>query len=405
MVFYCIYSDDLTMKHAEALINTSFLIVGAGPAGLVLGIELRRQGFDVMILEAKAGTSRNVCGEYLSPQGVEILSELKLSSTLEGFEAIYGMKIVSPQLREILAEFPEHKSGVSLQRQVFQERLIAEYIKLGGQIQFGKKIIKIQDDIQEYVVHTEDGADYKSPNIVGADGRLSAVSRFLKMEKDPPIHKRVAVHCYLKPKTEVQRFGQMHILKDGSYVGINPIHSGEVNFSVVVDPEKITQSHGAKQLINHWIASDPLLSEQFDLVTTETIKTTYPITRLSGQITKKNATLIGDASGFIDPLTGEGITTAIKTAALLSKKIKESESLRKAFYQYSKARKKDYRQKEILNRALQIVIRFPILCEMIAHVLSTSQRLRELFIGVIGNIYTPIQAFKIYLRNLFRKEA
>ena len=72
------------------------MIVGAGPAGLVLGILLSRYGYSTVILEKEKGPHRQVCGEYLSPQGVAYLEALELGQHLAGFRKLWGMKMVSP---------------------------------------------------------------------------------------------------------------------------------------------------------------------------------------------------------------------------------------------------------------------------------------------------------------------
>ncbi|HXH75417.1 MAG TPA: NAD(P)/FAD-dependent oxidoreductase [Bacteriovoracaceae bacterium] len=382
-------------------LTTHFLIIGAGPAGLIAGIELQKLGHKVIILDRNKLQVRPVCGEFLSPEGMEQLETMNLGCTLEGFQSVKGMLLFSPLGRKIKTQFPLGRMGCSLNRGVFQERLVDAFCKSGGIIFYDSAIERIS--INKMVnVETKSGS-YSSEWLIGADGRQSTVARLLNMRMTAPPLKRMALHCYLKPKLPLPLYGQMHILPDGSYVGINPIHQGEVNFSIVTSPAAITEAGGTKELINFWIGCRPQLSGQFHHLTDETIKTTSPISRTSLDIIGNKVALIGDASGFIDPLTGEGITTAIKSARLLAWQIAKAPSVDLGFINYATSRKQDFAQKERLNHGFQILIKSPLACEAVALALSISERVRNTFIGIVGNVYTPSQAMKIILSGYLTK--
>ena len=230
--------------------------------------------------------------------------------------------------------------------------------------------------------------------IIGADGRQSTVAKLGQLNPEEPLHKKVALHCYVRPKIKLPRLGQMHILKNGSYIGINPIDEHEVNFSLVTNYSDLKDFKSPKDLINFWISSQAHLSNQFHTLTIEDVKTIYPITRKINKISTNRLTLIGDASGFIDPLTGEGMTTAILTAKILSSEIKKNSSIQEAFYRYEDLRKSEFLEKEQFNLILQKIIKHEFLCEFIALVLESSLKLRTIFIGIIGNVYSPKLALK-----------
>lgn len=371
----------------------SFIIVGAGPAGLTLGILLARRGHSALILEREPGPHRQVCGEYLSPQGVSLLAEMGLDKTTQGFRPLWGMKMSSPGGRSVLARFPEKRLGLAINRQQFLTRLRDEFASLGGLVFYGESLVSLEKTETGFRLESNNNI-YTCESLIGADGRSSQVAKLLGMERSPSRNPRVAIHAYLKPVSALSPFGQMHILPGGSYAGINPISADEVNFSIVADAALVKEWGNAKNLLNFYIRRHPLLSRQFRLIGEEPIKTTYPIDCHREKIVNGRAALVGDASGFIDPLTGEGITTALKTARLMAEKIDTAPSMESAFASYAIARGQDWRQKENLNRALQLVIRRHSLCEAIAIALRAFPRVRSLFIGVIGNIYTPGEAFR-----------
>lgn len=384
------------MSADKKLGKYTFLICGAGPAGLLCGIGLRRDGHRVVIIERELAAHRPVCGEYLSPQGVAALEQMGLGVVLEEFPKVWGMRLFSPGDLAVLARFPDNRCGASLNRERFQASLAILFAAAGGELHYGEALTEMQQFLN-YVKITTSYANYEVDAVIGADGRSSKVAKLAGISLLAPDHQRVAIHAYLNPLAPLDRFGQMHILADGSYAGINPLGDTEVNFSIVTDAENVKSAGGPKALLNYHIIANPGLRSQFRPLSHEKVKTTFPINCAPTEIVRGRVALIGDASGFIDPLTGEGITTAIKTAARLVEHVRETPSLQAAFAAYGGARKVDYAEKESLNRGLQRLIRHPLLCDALGVLLKLSPRLRSLFIGVIGNIYTPREA----LRNLF----
>lgn len=382
--------------------ETIFLIVGAGMAGLVLGLQLRRQGLKVQIVERLKQQLRPVCGEYLSPQGVEYLNHLGLGHLLHPFKSIDGMVIFSPSETQVSTTFPLDKHGAALNRQLFQEKLVQEFEKLGDPVLYGETVEAIESEENGYQVKTT-SLLIKTHFLVGADGRQSKVAKLLHFKTGEQLHKKVALHCYLRPKQDFHQKGQMHILPGGSYIGLNPISEKEVNFSIVTTHNAIKEAGGVKELINYWIGQRKELKNQFELLVDEEIKTTSPITRSSLEINKGHAVLIGDASGFIDPLTGEGMTTAIKTACILSEEIRKNQNTDLAFNKYAARRKYDFKEKEKLNFAFQKIICSRVATEIIARALNLSVNLKNTFIGVVGNIFTPKEAIKVLFYCYFKR--
>lgn len=101
--------------------------------------------------------------------------------------------------------------------------------------------------------------------MIVADGRQSKIGHALGHLK--PINtKRVAIHCYLPRKIDRgQRLGEMHIMSDNRYCGLDPISDDEVNFSIVCD-SKLLHKQSVLAIINTAISNSKRLSAMFDLV-------------------------------------------------------------------------------------------------------------------------------------------
>ena len=102
---------------------------------------------------------------------------------------------------------------------------------------------------------------------------------------------------------------------------------------------------------------------------------------------------VGDSAGFIDPLTGEGMYNSLQGAIFLNDALKTNPN-NLGLKAYKKQKIKFFREKNILNNVFQLIIKTPFLCELIASFLIVRQKRADTFIGIIGNIYKPIEGIK-----------
>lgn len=373
------------------------IIVGAGPAGAFCAWQLAKNNMKVLLIDSATKTKRKVCGEYLCPRGVELLKQHGLHLFAETqFLPLFGMKIVTAQGTEVNTVFPATSGknyGLSLQRDIFDQHLLNKAINAGAEFHSSETFVEYKNFQSLLLVQTNAG-QYKSRIIIGADGRKSKVSQQIGAQL-PATNKRVALHAYLKPKETPERFGEMHILKDAAYFGVDPIHDSEVNISLVCDGEKIRELGGSHATWNHYIHQSPQLLKQFGTLSNQmTLHTTSPIQNSVSKMRAHNVALVGDAAGFVDPLTGEGIYNALYSADLLSRElVKEFNSsinnFTPALVRYEAQYKKAIAEKSKLNRIFQWVIRHPQVVEFIAWFLNTNPHRANSFVGVIGNVYSP----------------
>ena len=185
----------------------------------------------------------------------------------------------------------------------------------------------------------------------------------------------------------------MHIFKDGSYCGIDPINDDQVNVSFVFNVEKV-KSNNLHQLCNEYLTQSKRLVEMFGEIPSDAdIKTITPLKNVNTFVAGNALAYVGDASGFIDPLTGEGIYNAILSSDILASALNAEEDLEQALKLYKKNKNKIQFQKKILNYLFQFVIRRPKLCWLIATFIQKKKKRADLFVGIIGNIYSPIFGF------------
>jgi menaquinone-9 beta-reductase len=385
------------------------IIVGAGPAGAFCAWRLASQNLKVLLIESSKHTKRKVCGEYLCPKGVQLLHESGLGDYAESnFNKLHGMKIFTSRNSEVYTRFPNagpFSYGLSLNREKFDRHLLNLCHAVGVEVHKDESFVDFTSYDEICEIRTSKGA-YKTRVLIGADGRKSKVAQKLGFSEEATNH-RVAIHAYLEPKTAFERMGEMHILSDSSYFGIDPIHENEINISLVCDGESVRKHGGMLKTWNHYIQQSPKLLKEFGCLDENTpLYAVSPIQHRVKSIHSRNIVLIGDAAGFVDPITGEGIFNAICSAKILSDELIKARTQSLTNYKpgvarYAEQHKKTLAQKAKLNRVFQWVIRHPSVVEFIAQFLKKSATRANAFVGVIGNIYSPQQG----LIEMFKRKA
>ena len=103
--------------------------------------------------------------------------------------------------------------------------------------------------------------------------------------------------------------------------------------------------------------------------------------------------LVGDAAGFYDPFTGEGIYTALRSAELLADvahdALRRDDLTARSLAPYAEARRHAFADKARLTRALQLVISHRRLANLTAHTLARHPQILAVLMGIIGDFIPP----------------
>jgi flavin-dependent dehydrogenase len=186
------------------------------------------------------------------------------------------------------------------------------------------------------------------------------------------------------------RYGEMHILK-GGYIGLDPTGNHEVNLSLVCNAQDVSTFGGTRDCFNHYLQQSDILMNDFGLIPKNVkISAVWPITNNIHHRLIENVALVGDAAGFIDPLTGEGIYNALWMAYQFTSLVKKYGDPNIASEKFLQMKKDNFRQKTLLNKFFQVIIKYPVICELIAIFLGSNKKRGDHFVGIIGNIHTPL---------------
>jgi len=383
-------------------------IVGGGPAGALLARQLAKSRRRVLLLEANETPKRKICGEYLCPKAMELLKELGLAKSIRG-RSVKGMRLFSPNGIEVDSLFPGNTCGMAIPRDRLDPMLLDAAREMGAEIKLGSRLegFAYFGGIWALKCGTE---TFRARVLIGADGRQSFVARTLGVQipAKEKQKKRVALHFFAHSEKETAEMGEMHILKDGSYVGISPTGKNELNASLVCDADKAKA--GGEKALHHLMAQSKILRERFlPLPASARVAVAFPITHEVRAFVGPSWALVGDAAGFLDPLTGEGIFQALHSADLLARRLIEAfdgASLATCLSSYASDHHEAFRPKKNVNRLFQTLIRHPATCDWVGKRMRANPARANAFIGIIGNVYSPGEGFKqILFPSASRKSA
>ena len=385
------------------------VIVGGGPAGSSLAGFLRQRGLDVLILDAARFPRDKVCGEAVSPQAWPLLEELGALASIEALRphALRGMRLTSPDGTVFVGRYPpENRPGLGIRRLTLDAALLHRARTLGAEVREGTRATGLlrHEGVVEGVLAEGPGGPhtFEARLVVGADGRQSVVASRLGLHRPHPRLRRFAVRGYWEGMEGLDEYGEMHV-GGGGYCGVAPLSPTLANVAFVLDGTAMGAAGGdvegffQEELRARW----PRVWERLEGASLmETPRVIGPLAVKARSLTAPGALLVGDAAGFYDPFTGEGITLALRTSHIAAGVICESLTARDAasalserLVGYERSRHAATRDKFRFNRLLQLAVRWPEASNLLARRLARRPDLADRLVGIAGDFVPARTAF------------
>ena len=307
-------------------LDCEVLIVGAGPAGSAAAAGLARAGRDVLLVESHAHPRPKACAEYASPRISEELAQLGIEAAewrgdalpLDGMRVIRGEDAVAMSYHDAAGR--RHSWG--LDRERFDATLAAHAAASGARLMERTAL----DD-----VHWRGGQDASGGRVVGAslrtaegrrtvrcrwligaDGARSLTAKRLQMELGAGMLRRLGLVAHYEGLPELADHGEMHVASEW-YVGLAPLAGNRLNVGMALPMNGAKQP--AEERFQAAIDGIPAVARRLRGVKRLTpIRGASPIGHKVRGTAGRGWMLIGDAAGFIDPFTGEGIYRALRSA-------------------------------------------------------------------------------------------
>jgi flavin-dependent dehydrogenase len=242
----------------------------------------------------------------------------------------------------------------------------------------------------------------RARSVIGADGRNSFIARRLGLRCSAPRHRRWAVMGHFLGVEAPEDHGEMIVTPYG-YCGINPLPGGLANVCVVLDPRSpgraMPGKAGLAAFCRALIESHPLTRRRLARATlVEELRAIGPMACRPVGCAADGALLVGDAAGFYDPFTGEGIAMALRgaelAAATLDRALRTGDLSHRTLRPYERERRAAFGARLRLDRILQAILPRPRLADWVAVRLRRDQRLADLLARVTGDMTGAAQILR-----------
>lgn len=347
------------------------LIAGAGPAGAIAALVLARAGARVVIVDREAFPRAKLCGDTLNPGAVALLGSLGLrGGPLATARPLAGMLISGPHVH-VTARYPGGQTGLAITRHGLDAWLLEQAIAAGARFEPGLVARRPLVDtvsgrplVRGLALERRDEARtalrLPAAMTIAADGRRSLLAAALQLSAHPPQPRRWAFGAYADRVAGVSDVGELHVRK-GHYLGIAPLSDALVNVCVVTGPKPAGRT--PLEILGGAIARSPEIAARFDGARFVTpVRVVGPLAVDVTAAGVDGLLLAGDAAGFVDPMTGDGIHLAMRGAVLAAREILhvlEVGDLTGAPERLARARRDDLAPKLRFNRVLRRLVGSP----------------------------------------------
>lgn len=363
------------------------VIAGAGPAGSIAAIVLARAGVKVALLDRATFPRPKLCGDSINPGALAILRRLELSHVTEGGLLLDGMLVTGEGGVRVTGLYGGRRTGIALSREVLDLRLVEAAAQAGATVVDGVLVQgpKLSPDGSRTLGLQTVAADGTTVDrlarvTIAADGRQSRVARALRLSYSPRKPRRWAVGSVCRGVTGLSTLGEMHVRR-GWYLGIAPLPDGTTNACVVTSNTELLKD---PDLVLRTMRQDREVGGRFvraEMLRPSTVLGPLAVDAVASGM--PGLLLAGDAAGFIDPMTGDGLRFAFRGAELAARCAIEALAggIETAHVRLDRARRREFATKWRFNRVLRALASSPsavraaglgasLAPPMLAHVIS-----------------------------------
>jgi flavin-dependent dehydrogenase len=383
------------------------LVVGAGPAGAATGILLARAGFRVLVVDRERFPRPKICGEYLSPETARILDRVGVLGAVDAAGAVRlsGMTIVAPDGTRLTGTYPSagpwrgyRDHALAVPRATLDGILVDRLRETPADFREGHRVVGLLveggrvagADVVDPAGH---GRSVRARVVIGADGRNSIVARRLGLVSPHPL-RRLALVTYASGIDGCRDRGVI-VVAPPVYSIANPVLPGLANLSLVI-PLDWARAHRGRldELFDDRVRGLRHLVDQFPALARQApVRALGPLAYRVARPRHSGVLLVGDAAGFYDPFTGEGIYTALldaeRGAAAVLGALGSPDGGVRALPAFHRSRERALRGKRRVTRLIQFIIARPWRADAVGGVLARRPALLDLLMGVIGDFVPP----------------
>jgi 2-polyprenyl-6-methoxyphenol hydroxylase-like FAD-dependent oxidoreductase len=306
------------------------LIVGAGPTGLALGIDLARRGVDARVVERSRALFPGSRGKGVQPRTMEVFDDLGVVDAIRAAGGPYPVRMIwrdgervgeRPMFEKVEADegTPYTQPWMVAQWRT-QEVLYERLVELGGAVAFGREVTGLDQDAQGVTVRFADGTTARAGYVVAADGGHSAVRRAVGVGMTGETVDPAACLVADVRLTGLDR-DHWHTFPgaDGTGVALCPL-AGTDDFQVQARLPEGTEPDLSPDGIRKLVAARTHLGAE-DVTELRWASGFRARTGLADRFRVGRVLLAGDAAHVHSPAGGQGLNTSVQDAYNLGWKL------------------------------------------------------------------------------------
>jgi flavin-dependent dehydrogenase len=277
-------------------------VVGGGPAGLAAAIAARQQGLRVTVADCAEPPIDKACGEGLMPDSLEVLDRLGVRLAQAETGSFRGIKFLGAE-SSVAGDFPRGR-GLGIRRLLLHQIFVKHAEALGIELRWRARVL-----LADGATVKVDGARIRSRWVIGADGQHSRVREWAGLSRGRIRARRIALrqHFRVRPWSE---YVEIYWGREGQAY-VTPVGAGQICVALIGRERFASFEDG--------LAGFPeLVGRLADAAPVSDARGALSISRRLQQVWRGRVALIGEASGSVDAITGEGLAMSFRQALALA---------------------------------------------------------------------------------------
>ena len=315
-------------------------MIGGGPAGLAAAIAARLKGFDVVVADGAHPPIDKACGEGLMPDSFAALERLGVRLDAEQSFAFRGIRFLGDGV-SVAADFPS-RWALAVRRTELHQALVDRAVETGVTLAWGSRAVGLTDDAVAL-----DGRTVRCRWVIGADGQNSRVRRWAGLEATRHESSRYGFrrHYRAAPWTEFMEI----YWGAGFQMYVTPVNQSEICVALITRDPKIRLGRALSEcpeLSRRMAGAIPCTAERGAITASRSLR----------RVLRGRTILIGDASGSVDAITGEGMSLSFHQAIALADALVSGD-----LAGYQAEHRRLARRPNLMAKLLLLLDRFPAL--------------------------------------------
>jgi flavin-dependent dehydrogenase len=377
------------------------VVVGAGPAGALTATLLARRGRRVVLVERSPAYRWRACGVFASPAAVHMLrgvgvDDAEIARVARPIPAMRVETAAGTSFRLTYGDDDQLVApAVGFDRSALDPLLIDLAAASGVVVHRGETVTSVD----EGRVTLAGGLSIRAGVIVGADGLRSVVARSFGVARPARLSPRVGLTFHVMDPRPAGRDDARMVLFRGGYVGLAPVPGRRVNVGIVLGGRWLERlrRNGAEATVTRVLGAIPAgpgdTVDWSAAAKCDEIEGAAPLGVRAERRAGPGWLLVGDAAGFLDPFTGEGLHRALTSARLAAAAVHRTlNDDPEAMAAYEHAMTARFRSKDVLSLVVHAFLARPALFDHAARRLAGRDRVRETMGLVMGDLVPATRA-------------